>query len=375
MGGRRRTRHPQLAAARWDRERGSSEQIDAEWLRISAELTARFPMIGDREDCIVTVETPTRSGAPAAFYPTLAKVEVDREVFAGHAPATIRPARYGDEDRYPAAWGAFCHEGAHAAHTKWGVATTPDQRMTAAYAAADMLEECRAEHRHLGRRPGDLKYIRSCATDLVLEGMGSNIPDNAWSAGYAAGLILSRRDAGILEDHEVADLEAEVTKILGEDTVAELTEIWTAVRDTADDDHEAMLEHGRAWCQAVGHDPSQPDPKESEDESEDGQQPSIPGGAAPGTASGAPSGAPNGARSRRRSGRPPRRSPPPSPPVSAPSRRHSSPPTAPPPRRSGRRRPRRPGPAEPRTRPRRCSPRTPEPSPPAACPEASHPPR
>ena len=291
----------ELASAIWEDDGGpaaapgpTAEQLEAEWLRISGELTSRFPTIGDRDDCIVTIEQPTRSGAPAAFYPTLAKVEVGKEVFAGHAPATIRPARYGDEDRYPAAWGAFCHEGAHAAYTKWTVATPPDQRATAAYTAADMLEECRAEHRHLGRRPGDLKYIRSCATDLVLEGMGTEIPDNAWSAGYAAGLILSRRDAGILEDHEVADLEAEVTKILGPDTLAELTEIWTAVRDTADDDHEAMLEHGRAWCQAVGHDPSQPDPKGSEDESEDGQQPSIPGGAAPGTASGTPSGAPNG---------------------------------------------------------------------------------
>ena len=56
-----------------------------------------------------------RSGAPAAFYPTLAKVEVDQQVFAPHAPASIRPARFGDEERYPAAWGALCHEAGAAA--------------------------------------------------------------------------------------------------------------------------------------------------------------------------------------------------------------------------------------------------------------------
>jgi hypothetical protein len=286
----------ELEAARWEDDGGpvaapdpTAEQVEAEWLRISAELTARFPTIGDRDDCIVTCEDPTRSGAPAAFYPTLAKVEVGKQVFNGHAPAKIRPARYGDEDRYPAAWGAFCHEGAHAAYTRWTVATAPEQRGTAAYTAAEMLEESRAEHRHLSRRPGDLKYLRACATDLVLEGMGSEIPDNPWSAACAAGLILSRRDAGILEHDEVTELEDEVTKILGEDTLSELAKIWTAAHDTADDDAEAMLEHGRAWCQAVGHDPDQPEPRGSD---EDGQQPAIPAGSAPGTASGAPSGAP-----------------------------------------------------------------------------------
>jgi hypothetical protein len=269
-------------ALRWEDDGGpvaepgpDAERLDAEWLRISAELTGRFPTIGDRDDCIVTCEDPTRSGAPAAFYPTLAKVEVDKQVFAGRAPATIRPARFGDEDRYPAAWGAFCHEGAHAAYTRWTVNAAPAQRMTAAYAAADMLEESRAESRHLTRRPGDLKYLRSCATDLVLEGMGKEIPDNAWSAAFAAGLILARRDAGILEPGEVAELEDEVVKILGTGTLEALAEIWSAVHATADDDAEAMLEHGRAWCEAVGHDPKQPEPRESDDAQ---HLPGIPGG-------------------------------------------------------------------------------------------------
>ena len=270
----------ELASAIWEDDGGpaaepgpTAEQVEAEWLRISAELTGRLPAIADRDDCIVTCEQPTRSGAPAAFYPTLAKVEVGKQVFTGHAPATIRPAMFGDEDRYPAAWGAFCHEAAHAAHTRWNVATTPAQRFTAAYAAAEMLEESRAESRHLNRRPSDVRYLRACATDLVLEGMGSNIPDNKWSAAYAAGLILARRDAGILEDHEVADLEDTVTDILGEETLEYLAEIWAAAHATDDDDVEAMLEHGRAWCELVATDPADAEPDEEAD-------PGIPGGGA-----------------------------------------------------------------------------------------------
>lgn len=258
----------EYAQARWEDDGGpatdpapAAGQSEAEWLRIAAELTARFPALGDRADCVVTCETPTRSGAPAAFYPTLAKVEVDRTVFAPHEPGEIRPATFGDEERYPAAWGAFCHEGAHAAYTAWTVATTPGQRMSAAYAAAEILEESRAERRHLTRRPGDVRYLRACATDLVMQGMGANIPDNAWSAASAAALILARRDAGILEPAEVADLEDEVTKILGEDTLAALAEIWRAAHETADDDTDAMLEHGRTWCALVAANPTAPEPR------------------------------------------------------------------------------------------------------------------
>jgi hypothetical protein len=269
----------EFEAARWADDGGalaeptpSAEQVEAEWLRISAELTGRFPALGGREDCVVTCQTPTRSGAPAAFYPTLAKVEVDQQVFAPHPPATIRPARFGDEERYPAAWGAFCHEAAHAAHTTWTPDTSPEQRASAAYAAAEILEESRAEHRHLSRRPSDLRYLRACATDLVMDGMGENPPDSTWSAAYAAGLVLARRDAGILEPGEVGDLEAEAAKILGQDTLTALAEIWTAAHQTADDDGEAMLEHGRAWCALVGADSEAPEPREQ-------QLPGIPGGA------------------------------------------------------------------------------------------------
>ena len=262
---------PELAAARWEDDGGpvaepspTAEQVEAEWLRISAELTGRLPAIAGRDDCIVTCETDTRSGAPAAFFPTLAKVEIAKEVFAPHTPDKITPAAYGDEDRYPAAWGAFCHEAAHAAHTRWNVDTTSGQRATAAYAAAEMLEESRAESRHLTRRPSDVRYLRACATDLVLEGMGENIPDNTWSAAYAAGLILARRDAGILLDGEVAELEATVTGILGEETLEHLAEIWTAARATGDEDFEAMLEHGRAWCELVATDPADPEPRDED---------------------------------------------------------------------------------------------------------------
>lgn len=255
----------ELSAARWEDDGGPApalvpahEAREAEWLRVSAELTARFPALGDRDDVIVTCELATRSGAPAAFFPTLAQVEVARAVFSPHAPDTLRPATFGDEDRYPAAWGAFVHEAAHAAHSKW--TPSPEHDGTAAAEAAAMLEESRAERAHLARRPGDRPYLRAVVRDLVMGDMGTRPPDTAWSAAFAAGLILARRDAGTLDPGEAAPVEQTVTAILGEPLLGTLAGIWAAAHQVADHDGDTMLDLGRAWCQALGTDATGPEP-------------------------------------------------------------------------------------------------------------------
>lgn len=264
----------ELALARWDDDGApavpttpAAEAREAEWLRISAELTGRLPALADRDDVIVTCEKVTRSGAPAAFFPTLGQVEVARTVFAPHPPATLCPAAFGDEDRYPTAWGALVHEAAHAAHSAW--LTPPAQQGTAAAAAAEMLEESRVERAHTARRPGDRPYLRKVACDLILDEIGTRPPDTGWSAAFAAGLVLARRDAGILEPAETAHVEQAVTGILGAPTLATLAGIWTAAHQVADDDAATMLDLGRAWCDALGAPPTGPEPRH--DDTEDGE--------------------------------------------------------------------------------------------------------
>ncbi|MFE6158798.1 VWA domain-containing protein [Streptomyces sp. NPDC056486] len=251
------------ATARWEDDGGPPWEpppapCAGEWLRISAALTERLPELADRDDVIVTCQPGTRSGAPAAFYPARAELEMDAAVFTPHAPATINPDRYGDEERYRAAWGTLIHEAAHAAHSKW--ATPPPLRGTALDGAAQMLEESRAEHAHLARRPGDRRYLRACVSSLVLAEITADTPADPWQAAFAAGLILARRDAGILDDDETAPLEQTVTPILGADLLDTLAEIWQAAHTTADTDEQAMLAHAQAWCQALGADQTQPPP-------------------------------------------------------------------------------------------------------------------
>lgn len=147
------------------------------------------------------------------------------------------------------AWGAFTHEAAHAAHSRW--TTPPELRGTALDAAAQLLEESRAEHAHLNRRPGDRRFLRSAAHTLILADCTAQSVSDHWQAATAAALILARRDAGILDPDETEPVHDSVTQILGPDLLATLTAIWTAAHTTGDTDEQAMLNHAEAWCQAL----------------------------------------------------------------------------------------------------------------------------
>ncbi|MEU8974837.1 VWA domain-containing protein [Streptomyces monashensis] len=230
----------------------------AQWLRISAALSERLPELAGREDVIVTCEHGTRSGAPAAFYPALAQLEIDAALFTPLNPATIHPTRVGDELRYPAAWGAFTHEAAHATHSRW--ATPPALRGTALDTAAQLLEEARIEKAHLGRRPGDRAFLRAAVQSLVMPDFNGQTLTDPWQAGAAAALLLARRDAGILDPDETQPLHETLTTLLGPDLLDTLTAIWTAAHATADDDAQAMMTHAAAWCHALGASPGTPPP-------------------------------------------------------------------------------------------------------------------
>lgn len=206
----------------------------------------------------ITCEEQTRSGAPAAFFPALGALEIDRAIFAPRAPATIDPSRVGDEERYPAAWGAFVHEAAHAAHSRW--ATPPPQRGTALDHVAQMLEESRAEQAHLARRPDDRRFLRACVNTLVMGDITRETPSDRWRAAFAAGLILARRDAGILDEDETEPLHRTVESILGTDLLAALAASWKEAHTSADDDAATMVALARAWCEVLGSDHAAPQP-------------------------------------------------------------------------------------------------------------------
>ena len=249
------------AVARWEDEGGAvilPGTHEGHWLRIAAALSERLPELPGREDVLVTCRTATVSGAPASFCPDTAELEIDRALFAPLHPAGIRPARRGDEERYPVAWGALIHEAAHAAHSRW---TTPTAlRGTAREAAADVLEESRAERAHLGRRPADRRFLRAAVHALLLGDFSEETPTGRWQAASVAGLILARRDAGVLDPDETEPVQAFVTGVLGEELLEDLAAIWDAAHATGDEDETAMMQHAEAWCRALGAEAHEPEP-------------------------------------------------------------------------------------------------------------------
>jgi hypothetical protein len=246
-----------FADARWADDGGNQAEPsaaatarEAAWQRVSTELADRFAEIADRDDVLVRALPHTRAGAPGMVDLKRAQMEIERGLFRAD-PEDLHPAQVGDEERYPTAWGVLTHEAGHAAHSRW-CTRLPAQTDPADHEAATLLDESRIEHRQAARRPEDRRWLRSAAIALILGEFDPAEPGDRYAVAHAAGLLLARRDAGILETDETMDLERIAEKVLGHDTLAALARIWTQAHRTGDEDAESMLRLGRAWNEMVG---------------------------------------------------------------------------------------------------------------------------
>jgi hypothetical protein len=224
-----------------------------DWKKLSAAMTAEVPAIAGHP--VPVACTPgAGQGAPACHIPSIPVIEVDGSLL-GADPATCDPASPSDRERYPATWGALIHECAHAAHSTEGFLPHADR---ANWTRALMeLEESRIEASQVTRRPGDRRWLRACATKIILDDFintGAE-PGTPREAGTAAALLLAREDAGILEPAETARVTAEVEAAIGPGALARLRATWREAHATADGDLKAMTRLARRWCRILGLDP------------------------------------------------------------------------------------------------------------------------
>ncbi|WP_040698598.1 VWA domain-containing protein [Nocardia vinacea] len=234
----------------------ASVPVTGGWVALSAAMTAEAPPIADREDLSVTIAPGAAFGHPAVFMPGRAAIELDGTRLKID-PATARPERNSDRNRYPAVWGALVHECAHAKHSAWN---PPPVAHPGVVDAAMLLEESRIEAAQVRRRPDDRHWLRASTTEIVIGDNGgaiaaAQIPPTPYNAARNAALILARMDGGILDAAECAPAATAIEAILGTDTLDELRAIWREAHTVADNDTAAMLELGQRWLDIVGPDP------------------------------------------------------------------------------------------------------------------------
>jgi len=222
------------------------------WKTLSAAMTAQIPAIAGRP-VPVACAPGAGFGHPACYLPPVPVIEVDGRLLTV-APATANPASPADRQRYPVTWGALVHECAHAAHSTF---CPPPAEAANWCEAARQLEESRAEHRQVTRRPGDRRWIRATVTRLILGDFTAAAadPTDPREAGAAAALILAREDAGILEPAETAPVAAKVETAIGPDRLARLRATWREAHQAADGDARTLVALARRWCRILGLDP------------------------------------------------------------------------------------------------------------------------
>jgi len=228
-----------------------------DWKTLSAAMTAEVPDIAGRP-VPVACAPGAGLGSPACYLPGIPVIEVDGDLLEAD-PDDCDPALPGDRERYPVTWGALVHECAHAAHTQ--VRIPPEERANWCQAARQ-LEESRIEARQAGRRPGDRRYLRACATKIVLADFtaAGTEPASPREAGAAAALLLAREDAGILEPDETAPVTAKVETAIGTENLDRLRATWREFHEIADDDLRTRVTLARRWCRILGLDPDEAPP-------------------------------------------------------------------------------------------------------------------
>lgn len=200
-----------------------------EWFSVGRSIGELANTWAGRGDIVAYVGEDVAGGAPAAFNPQIAEVEVSISKVFGHT----KPESIGDftqsytQYEFPKATGAVIHEAFHARFSKWDLEAASKELKNDEFKAIMLLEEGRIEAQGIKYRPEGKNFLRACAMDLVIADSEEafQTQPNTYSAATIVALLHARIDAGILAEAESKELIALVDKTLKPRTVEKLRAI------------------------------------------------------------------------------------------------------------------------------------------------------
>lgn len=257
-------------------------ESDLDWLKVGAQIGELANTWSNRDDLVAYVgeRAGEGAGAPAAFNPMSAEIDVNTKIAFGFANAKqVGDLRERSQQfEFPRAAGAIFHEACHAKFSTWSLPDAQRRLTPEQFQAMVILEESRIEARGVKHLPKNRTFLRSCALEIVLSDMSEETVQQMSTTRQAAqtmALAFARVDAGVLEASDIDPMREVVSQIISEETHQALRDIWQEFQVKHPvHDLERMYELAIEWDRLVqeqAEENGDSDANEDSGEGEDGE--------------------------------------------------------------------------------------------------------
>jgi hypothetical protein len=229
---------------------------EKKWLKVGASIGAMANSWAGRDDLTAYVGSWVGAdhGAPAAYNPATAEIEVNSDVAFDHG----EPDMIGDftnravQLHNAKAAGAIFHEACHARMSGWPLKETHDRLAgeKSVWDALVTLEEVRIEWQGSLTYPENNILLKASAMGIVLSDFSkfeAEEEPQVRRTAKLATLILGRVDAGILTPSDVENVSALVDRVIPLDVLEALRRVWIEFAQIRPYNLERMIGLARDW--------------------------------------------------------------------------------------------------------------------------------
>lgn len=186
------------------------------------------------------------------------RIEINGPKLLGRLAAvagSLDPARPYDRERMAVLHGVICHEVGHADFSTWNTSVVDELRKQkdggrAVWEWVNLLEEIRMEARVVEERPNQRRWLRAAVNTLMMESLNQmdELPDRDHpkvDAARVSTLTLGRVEAGSLTVTDVEKITKAVSKVLSDEDLRALRDLWWDAIDCVDGDTAGLVDVAR----------------------------------------------------------------------------------------------------------------------------------